>query len=109
MLLVKLASSLVNEPFVMTMPEVVPPPNTTLMLPAPLAERLLLPVIVKQLSAMLSVIRRPLVAKVIPAIDILLSTVMSRFVSEPSVITSPVVAGVAVEHPRITLTVPIFD
>ena len=47
-----------------------------------------------------------MVVKVLPAKVILLSSVISRLESEPFVIVSPVVAGVDVEQPKVTFTVP---
>lgn len=105
---VTLALRLVSDPFVSTRPGVEPPPNTTPMLPTFGTEKLLLPVMVNTFVDVFSVIRSPVVLNVVPATVMLLLTVMSRLESEPFVKTRPVVAGEAVEQPRITLTVPIF-
>ena len=106
---VTLAVRLVSLPLVITRPVVEPPPKATLILPAEGTFTLLLPVIVNTLDVVFSVIRKPFVVKVLPATVILLSSVISRLESEPFVITRPVVAGVAVEQPRSTLTVPSLD
>lgn len=106
---VTLALKLVSNPLVITRPDVEPPPKLTAILPTPGTVRLLLPVIEKTLVVVFSVIRSPLVLNVAPPTTILLFTVISRLDKEPFVMIIPVVAGLAVEQPRITLTVPIFD